>query len=405
MIRKMQRQFVLIAVGAVALLLFVFLLALNLVNLRMTKRSACETARMIAERGGELEERVPIQETEDLTAETPFRLRYFSVHLSGDGTARTELSHIAAVNADQAEHWARQVLYRRAEGTILRGRLFYAYHREELPDGTLTVFLDCTAEMRANRRLRQHSAIFGALTLALFAAVISLLSGRVVEPFLRSMQSQEQFITNAGHELKTPLAIISADTEFLEMTAGESEWTESIRNQVARMTNLVNRLIRLAKLSEREKVELEDLDLSAIARETAEAFDPLAAQQGKQISCDTEENVRGFATRDGYAELISILLDNAVKYCDEAGEVTLTLRRRTRGRGSQLRVTNPYAAGANLDMSRFFDRFYRADESHSSLNQGYGIGLSMAQGLVREFHGRIAAEYKDGVIAFVVIMP
>lgn len=405
MIRRMQRQFVLIAVGAVALLLFVFLLALNLVNLSVTRRSACGTARMICQRGGVLDE-APAAETETLSLETPFRLRYFSVRLLPDGTAETELSHIAAVNEEQAGRYARQVQPpRRSEGTIRRSGLVYAYHREDLEGETLTVFLDCTEEMRANRQLRQHSAVFGILTLALFAVVISLLSGRVVEPFRRSMQSQEQFIANAGHELKTPLAIISADTEFLEMTGGESEWTESIRNQVARLTNLVNRLIRLAKLSEQEKVELQELDLSAIAKETAEGFGPLAAQQGKEILCEAEENVRGFATRDGYQELISILLDNAVKYCDDRGTITLSLRHRGRARGSQLRVTNPYAAGAGLDMSRFFDRFYRADESHSSLNQGYGIGLSMAQGLAREFHGRIAAEYKDGVIAFVVTLP
>ena len=405
MIRKMQRQFVVIAVGAVALLLAVFLLALNLVNLRTTVANVCSTARMIAERGGQLRETTE-PETEELTAEAPFRLRYFSVRVAADGSARAELSHIASVDAEQAVGWARQLMPpRRAEGVVRRGRLFYAYHREDRETGSLIVFLDCTAEMRANLQLRRHSVIFGLLTLLLFAAVIALLSGRVVEPFQRSMQSQEQFITNAGHELKTPLAIISADTEFLEMTAGESEWTESIRNQVARMTALVNRLIRLAKLSEREKVELEELDLGGIVKETAEAFAPLSAQQGKEIRCETEDNVRGFATRDGYAELVSILLDNAVKYCDEAGEIVLTLKRRGRAHGSQLRVTNPYAEGAGLDMSRFFDRFYRADESHSSLRKGYGIGLSMAEGLVREFHGRIAAEYRDGVIAFVVTLP
>ena len=405
MIRKIQQQLVVIAVSAVALLLTVFLVALNLINLRTTKSNAYATARMIAEQGGQLQE-APKREAEEISVEAPFRLRYFSVYITRDGSIAVELSHIAAVNEEQAEIWAQGVLPpRRMEGILKYGQLLYAYYREDLAKGALIVFLDCTEEMHAAQQLQQHSLLFGLITLLLFTAVIVLLSGRIVEPFLRSMQSQEQFITNAGHELKTPLAIIAADTEFLEMTAGESEWTVSIRNQIARMTALVNRLIRLAKLSEREKVELEELDLSVITKETAEAFDPLAAQQGKKFIREIEENVHGFATRDGYAELVSILLDNAVKYCDDHGEITIILKRRGRTHGSQLRVANPYAAGAGLDMSRFFDRFYRADESHSSMRKGYGIGLSMAEGLAREFHGRIAAEYKNGVIAFVVILP
>ena len=124
MIWKMQRQFVVIAVGAVALLLAVFLLALNLVNLRATVANVCSTARMIAERGGQLRETAE-PETEELTAEAPFRLRYFSVRVAADGSARAELSHIASVDADQAVGWARQLLPpRRVEGVVRRGRLF-----------------------------------------------------------------------------------------------------------------------------------------------------------------------------------------------------------------------------------------------------------------------------------------
>ena len=406
MIRRMQRQFVLIAVGAVAALLAVFLVALNLVSLRSARSAALETARMIADQGGRISRQAAEAEEDGMTEESPYRLRWFTVRMDADGTARTDLSHIAAVNREQAERLARGVsLLSRNEGILPRGRMFYAYVRRETDGGTLTVFLDCTAEMRANRQLQQQSVLFALLTLVLFTAFIVLLSGRVMEPFIRSMQSQEHFITIAGHELKTPLAIIAADTEFLEMTAGESEWTESIRNQVARMTALVNRLIRLAKLAEREKTELTEVDLTAAVREAAESFGPLAQQQGKTIRCEAEDGVRGMATQDGYAELVSVLLDNAVKYCDDGGEVSLTLRRRGRAHGSQLRVTNPYAAGAGMDMSRFFDRFYRADESHSSRRKGYGIGLSMAEGLAREFHGRIWAEYKDGSIAFVVTLP
>ena len=135
------------------------------------------------------------------------------------------------------------------------------------------------------------------------------------------------------------------------------------------------------------------------------AFRPLAEQQKKGLTVQVPEEVRGFVTRDGFTELVSILVDNAVKYCDDGGEVRVGLLKKGRGKGCHLRVSNAYAAGRGMDMSRFFDRFYRADQSHSSEKKGYGIGLSMAEGLAREFHGRIAAEYKNGVITFVVTLP
>ena len=407
MIRRMQRQFVLLSVGSIALLLAVLLALLNLSHRRVVERSLYSTVRLIADQGGQLPADVAHGEDEALTAETPYQLRYFSVQLDAQGNPlRRDLTHIAAVASDQADRWAQQALgSRRSEAIVLRDRLFYAYHVRRGEQGALAVFLDCTREMRSIGGLGDRSITFGLFTLAGFATLIVLLSRRVVEPFIRSTQSQEQFITNAGHELKTPLAIIAADTEFLEMTLGESEWTESIRNQVQRMTTLVNRLIRLAKLAESREVELTELDLTGITRRAAESFRPLAQQQGKTLTLSIAEGVRAMATDEGYTELVSILVDNAVKYCDAQGEIRVTLSRRGRGRGCQLRVRNSYAAGAGLDMSRFFDRFYRQDQSHNSNLRGYGIGLSMAQGLAQEFHGKISALYRDRAITFVVTLP
>ncbi|MBQ8128892.1 MAG: HAMP domain-containing histidine kinase [Clostridia bacterium] len=412
MIRRMQRQLVLVAAGAIAVLLSMLLAVLNLYNFRSTRQSIYARARLLAEQGGELTEVTGEEEISDdeaeLTVESPYQMRYFSVRITEDGAVTgVNLTHIAAIDRSRAIRWAKTVQQlRRPEGLLPSGRFVYAYSRRPAEGGsTLVVFLDCTGEVRASRQLLRHSIVFGILTLALFTAVIFLLSKRIMDPFIRSMESQEQFITNAGHELKTPLAIIAADAEFLEMTAGESEWTASIRAQVARMTTLVARLIRLAKLAERKEVQLIEQNLSPIVKEATEAFRPLAEQQKKGLTVQVPEEVRGFVTRDGFTELVSILVDNAVKYCDDGGEVRVGLLKKGRGKGCHLRVSNAYAAGRGMDMSRFFDRFYRADQSHSSEKKGYGIGLSMAEGLAREFHGRIAAEYKNGVITFVVTLP
>ena len=411
MIQKLQRQFILIASGAIAVLLFALLGLLNLYNYNDTKAGIFTTLHYLSDMGGEIpedfnEEDIKNEEA-DLTMESPFQLRYFSVRLSESGAALSvNLEHIASVDRSTAIEYAKRVVERkRPEGLMIRNRQHYAFQCVRNESNIFVVFLDCTAEIRNSQTLARHSMFFGVMTLALFTAVIFVLSKQAIEPIARSMESQEQFITNAGHELKTPLAIIAADTEFLEMLAGESEWTQSIRNQVNRMTSLVNRLIRLAKLAERKEVELSRVDFSACAREISQSFLPLAEQQRKTLEITVQDEIFIMATHEGLEELVSILVDNAVKYCDEEGTVRVSLAKRPRSRGIMLRVSNDYAEGTGMDMSRFFDRFYRQDQSHNSKVKGYGIGLSMAQGLAREFKGRIAVEYRNGVIAFVVLLP
>ena len=216
------------------------------------------------------------------------------------------------------------------------------------------------------------------------------------------MENQKRFITNAGHELKTPLAIISANAEVLEMVNGKNEWTDSILNQTKRLSVLIGNLISLAKMDEKQDLVFSKINVSPIVSETVDGFKPLCETDGKSMTSEIEEDVIIKTNEQIFRELVNILTDNAVKYCDDGGEVHVELSHSLGHRGAKLIVTNTYAEGKNVDTSKFFERFYREDTSHNSEKKGYGIGLSMAEEIVKQHKGHIKAEYKNGNIFFIV---
>lgn len=233
------------------------------------------------------------------------------------------------------------------------------------------------------------------------------MSGIVIRPFIRNYEKQRRFITNAGHELKTPLAIISANTELQELMIGENEWTKSTNDQVARLTNLINSLVALSRLEEHPDIVLQDVDFSYITEDAAEDFKGPVVRDGKSFVMDITSDIHVKAEEKSLFELVTLLVDNANKYCDSEG-TTVTVRLRQIGRTckrARVEVPNTYKEGKEVDYGKFFERFYRIDESHNNKeNSGFGIGLSMAQSMVELFKGRIFASYKSDTITFTVIL-
>ena len=225
-----------------------------------------------------------------------------------------------------------------------------------------------------------------------------------IRPFVRNMENQKRFITNAGHELKTPIAIISANAEAIEMLNGQSQWTDSILKQVRRLSNLIQDLIMLSKMGERSQVDLviTDVNLSETVHAVADSFQQLAIDAEKTLTTAIADGIHVKGDSKCLYELVNILVDNAVKYCDDKGTIDVSLRRGRLGKGAVVAVTNTYADGANVDYSRFFERFYRGDTSHNSQKAGYGIGLSMAEELTKLMGGKINVSYKAQRITFTV---
>lgn len=328
----------------------------------------------------------------DFSPETPYEIRYFSVELDPSGElSSVNTGKIAAVSTEEAVDMA-QELMEKEKTSGYEGN--YKYLASETESGTLYVFLDCTRDLSSVREFFSTSLLvsFGGI-LAVFLLVLAL-SGRAIRPIAESYEKQKQFITNAGHEIKTPLTIIDSCTEVIEMEQGKNKWTEGIRGQVRRLTSLTQSLVSLARMDEGiSNLAMEEFSLSDAVRETLEPFALLAENGGRHVALDIQPDIRYTGNEQLLRQLCSILADNAVKYALPGSEIRFTLKKKGK---------HPVLVGENAaeglkagDQSILFDRFYRGDASRSSETGGYGIGLSLAQSIVTAHGGKIGAGSED----------
>ncbi|MBQ9045083.1 MAG: HAMP domain-containing histidine kinase [Oscillospiraceae bacterium] len=330
----------------------------------------------------------------ELSAETPYESRYFSVLLDAEGAEQSvDTGRIAAVDSLTAVRYAESVY----ESGRTRGFLdTYRYTVVSEDGGTRVIFLDCGRSLETFRSFLLASAGVSLLGLISVGSLIVAFSGRIVRPVAESYEKQKRFITDAGHEIKTPLAIINADAEVLEMDLGEdNEWLRDIQKQTQRLAGLTNDLVYLSRMEEQQSAVVQvDFPISDVVAEQAQSFRALAKTQGKTFTeaitpmltlCGDEKAVR---------QLTSILLDNAVKYSPEGGEIRLTLEKQ--GRNLALSVYNDASVPVpRAELGKLFDRFYRTDPSRSSETGGHGIGLSIARAIVTAHKGKITASTED----------
>lgn len=396
MIQKARRQFIVTASIAV---LVVLLTVIGVINGTMRGMVQYQTNKVLhalsSWEDGETKHFFPV-------SGTMLTNHFIRVQVSEDGSeVSVDMARMLSLSDEDARELAEEALETgRDSGIIVQDGTDFAFRVTHRPDasGTLIVFVDCTSADTMMSQLMRASLAVGAVSFVGFVVAITLLSRRAIRPVIENAENQKRFITNAGHELKTPLAIISANTEVLEALNGENEWTQSILSQVGQLTTLVGRLIVLSKLGEQEQPELRVFSLSELTERSAASFLPLAQQQGKTLRWEVEPHLNIRSSEPLVRELESILLDNAVKYCDEGGSILLRLQHA--GGGAVLSVSNDYAAGEGVNYERFFERFYQEDQSHNSEKAGFGIGLSMAQETVRTLKGSIRVEYREGRITF-----
>lgn len=413
MIHRLRRKFLILAFAAVVLILAG---ALGLINgiTYMKMRSEVNTLlTAIVQNDGIMPSHQPGTSTESWlsdpewyndTPEFAHQTRYFSVIMDESGKIRRlNLSNISAFNELQALEIARSLADQaQPQGLFKNKRASYCYSVTPRTDGgKLVVVMDCTRDVGAVDAFMRYSLRFGLVCVLLYMLVLMFLSNYAIRPFVENVASQKRFITNAGHELKTPIAIISANAEALELISGKSQWTDNILFQVKRVTRLINELIMLAKMGEKNERELkkETMDISHTFTEVVQSFAPVVEGEKKKLVTEIQPDILAETDPKYLYEIFTILLDNAAKYCDDGG--TIRARLETHGKqGFRAQVSNDYKNGAGVDYSHFFERFYRGDESHNSKKAGYGIGLSMAEEATRLLGGKIQVEYKDGVITF-----
>ena len=278
----------------------------------------------------------------------------------------------------------------------------YYYTKEYSEDGKVTLaILDCTSEEETSLRILSATIVTILIALLITYFLVIILSNKMIRPEIENSKRQRQFITNASHELKTPLAVIRANTELLEVTGGENEWTKSILNQVDHLNGLIQNLVMIARAEEKEDTShMVSINATDVLEQTVSPYEAVAKQSGKKLSKEIDKDVMVTADESKLRQLTTILIDNAIKYCDDNGEVTIALSQTKKSR-IRLSVSNSYAEGKDADYNLFFDRFYREDKSHNIDKGGYGIGLSIAESICRQYGGSIKASWKDGIISFV----
>lgn len=405
MIRSLRRKFILIAMAFLIGTMALLCAAIGLGNHCVTTNREDRIIQHLHQNGGTFRPPEPHFDPSDfsfqITPETPFETRYFIIEL----TARKEilsvsLDHIAALDRRTVVDTVSRILETGAERGYVDHYRFGVFPNEI--GGSTVIVLDCFLQLQsANNMLRVTAAVFLACILMVFVLLL-FLSKRAIRPFADNLERQRQFITDASHELKTPLAILSADIGMLEDT--ENRWLSSAKAQITRLDRLIKNLVELARTEETiQENTAEPFSVSEAAQANVDAFRPLAEADGKALTAEIAQRITLKGVQDNFFRLFSILLDNAVKYCDPGGTIHLSVSQR--GRNICISVSNPCAGVDAAQLPRYFDRFYRADSSRARATGGYGIGLSTAKAIVTRHRGRITNRYADGIITFTAVIP
>lgn len=419
MIKKLQRKFILVTAISLLVVLTLVAAAINMINSYQLRKDEEDLLHMLSENGGAFPEQMmrdgkppfdmPDMEPDksrdkdglfgkhkQFNAETRFQTRYFVVKYDSEGNiCETDIRQIAAIDEVKAKELAEKVKGS-SSGTVGD----YRYSCTTTSDCEMYVFLDIRQNNSTRNSFLLVSVLISAASWVLVLVLITLLSRQVIKPFIAAQNKQKQFITDAGHEIKTPLAIISANTEVIEMTSEPTEWTESIKNQITRLDGLVKDLVMLSKTDETGlRSEFAEFDLSKAVRESAAEFEAPARTHELDFSLDIQDGLKLVGSEKTIRQTVGIFCDNAIKYCDEKGSITVSLK--TGHKGSKLSVTNTCKAPPEGDLSRLFDRFYRADEARSRNGSGgYGIGLSIAKATADAHKAKIACTAANGCITF-----
>ncbi len=501
MLKKLRRKFIAIAMLSVSIVLIVIVGTINIANYMSTNEALDARLKLIAGNGGTFPDllergsmgeegnttddstnketptlkeppssRTDVQPPEDMnqadlkddnlkendlkrhgiSPESQFDTRYFTVTInSKDEVENIDTSKIASVSSENAAEYAKKLWKSGKKGDGKSGFADNCKYLTVDEDGsTMYIFLSCQRELSTIKTYILASAGISVFGLLVVFVMIYFFSGKILKPVSESYEKQKRFITDASHEIKTPLTIIDANTEVIEMMEGENEWTSSTRKQVARLTSLTEKLVFLSRMDEEAtKLEMLEFSLSDAILDTAEPFKAVARTKGKKLTIDVTDGILYTGDEKTIRQLVSILLDNAMKYsgCSSASsekgninkknlnktnfnktylnkttqtqndcattinpapEIEISLKQS--GKNRIITVWNTVDETANIKKGRqdiLFERFYRTDTSHNSKTGGFGIGLSAAYAIVKAHKGKITAESKDGrSIKFTIVL-
>lgn len=388
MIKKLRFRFVIVTMISVIAVLGTIISVINIMNYSKVRQSADSILDMLSENNGEFTNRDPLKPdgieppNHRVNEETPFETRYFTITLYSNGTTAINTSQIAAINEQQALQMAEAV---RNNSRGYKG--VYRYKVTNYEDKSLVIFMDCTKQLDTAQSFLFYSIIISMVGVVGVFLLVFFLSKKIVLPIALSYERQKRFITNAGHELKTPLTIISANNEMIEIEYGENEFSNSISKQVNRMTSMVKNLTMLAKLDEQNLKNTVSFNLSDATMDCIEAFKSAFKTKNIDFKYEIDEFVQYHGDEGLIRQLLQLVLDNALKYSVCFANVEL---KRNVNKVS-ITISNDAIDVKPGCLNQCFERFYRSTSSRASLIEGSGIGLSIAKEIVDLHKGDISA--------------
>lgn len=429
MIKKLRIKFIILSIISLLLLFGIIIVSSSMLTYLDLVEKADVVLDMLVENGGRSAHiQPPPREKKEnpfgrkpLSPEIMYEARFFTAIISNDGQiASVGMENIAMIDDDEAKDYARQAYFRKSDkGFIddLRYIKFYKGEKEEECD-MCVIFLDCGRTLYTFRNSLFINCLISFAGLFIISIVIIIISKKIVRPLSESYEKQKQFISVAGHEIKTPVTIIDADLEILEMEICEelgksgdnNEWICDIRRQTKRMAALTNDLLTLSRMDEgRQQFTMIDFPISDIVSETVSSFQSLAHSRGRNIRMEITPMLSYYGDENSMRQLTGILLDNAIKYTKEHADGAcedIILKLEKKSRNICLTVKNSSQPVSDEQLRQFFDRFYRTEQSRSSESGGYGLGLSIAKSIVEAHKGKITATTLDAEsVQITVILP
>ena len=400
MIKKTQYKFVAITLSAISLVLALILGILNTCIYAAIIFSGKENIDIIRQRRGLFYS----SETNDVSSDLPDstinnknntegKVAYIYVRLNNKGATSpfitTNMSD--SYTADEIYYLA-DILIKSEEKKGIYNSMMY----EVTDDGLYTVVIvtDISADLNLMRSLARISVITVICSLVFVFIFSYYLSRWAIKPVQNALESQRRFISDASHELKTPLSVISANADVLESEIGVNKWLENIRSQSETMSALVYDLLDLAKMDEtRDEITFTRFDLSSIVLSKTLEFECTAFECGKRFEQNITDGIYYNGNEEMIKHLVTILIDNAIKHSNENGIIRVTLS--TAGNKKIFQVYNTGNGIKNSEKDKIFNRFYRSDESRSKATGGYGLGLSIAKSIVEAHKGTISVDGEE----------
>lgn len=392
---KLRKKFIYFSVGIISIVTIIIIGFVNFAIFYNLNRNSDELLKTLVENNGVMP-KIAMVENSDYDQ----RVLYLKNISNRFFTVRTDVQkNIITVNTDDVFFTSAQEAVEYAKTVLSKGqsRGFYKgfkYLIEDTGKGKLIAFVDVVKDYGVIYSNLGNSIIIGIVVLFLVALFSFLLSKKAVRPMVQAYKKQNTFITDASHELKTPLAIIKTSADVLEMENGECKWTGNIHKQVNRLNELIGNLISLTKLDESDELEKFEFSFSDILSESVTDVKDYALSLNKNIVANIEKGISFKGNEELIRKVINILLDNSIKYAKENSDINVNLSRQNR----RIVFTIENEAD-NLEIKNYnvlFERFYRSDSSRNSKTGGYGIGLSIAQSIVLKHRGRISADSFDG---------